>query len=124
MKLDLLKEAVTLYKGPFPPASYSDWASNIRESLERQFVRAAVGAATAAAKGGDLDLAVSLLERIVEADPFNEAATLDLMSYLAQAGRSAATVRVYREYQRLLMESGTQPGERLQAVYRSIVSTA
>jgi predicted ATPase/DNA-binding SARP family transcriptional activator/tetratricopeptide (TPR) repeat protein len=72
---------------------------------------------------GDVDpaQAIDLASRLLEADPLDEAALRNTMTWLARAGQTARARQVYREFvERLADELGLAPSTELQALHGSL----
>ena len=69
--------------------------------------------------------AINLAARLLEADPFDEAALRAYMSWLVRAGQPARARQAYRDYvARIAAELGLVPGAELAAFHDSLVTPA
>lgn len=110
----LLREALTLYQGPFFPGSYDEWASALREHFAAEHQSVLRRLAALRAETGSLDESVEFARQAVAADPLDEEAQSDLIAFLAAAGRPAEALRQYRELERILRdEMGEKPSASL-----------
>jgi ATP/maltotriose-dependent transcriptional regulator MalT/DNA-binding SARP family transcriptional activator len=104
-----LEAAELTYRGDLLEADpYADWAVDLREKARLAYldvVRALAGLATA---DGDHDAQARYLLRILEHDPYDEAAHLDLVRLLALQGRHGEARRRYRLYARSMGEIGVE----------------
>ena len=116
--LRALTASVDLYGGPFAPGVTSEWADHLRTRLETRFLAAGSRLLSRLLKDGAYADAADAARKIVENDPYNEAAYIGLMkAHLAEADRESA-VRAYRQYTELLhSDLGEQPGAEIQSLY-------
>jgi DNA-binding SARP family transcriptional activator len=120
-----LERAVALYRGPFLAACTHDWAFQERQPREQAFLGALETLAARAIASGDADAAERHLRRAVATDPLRESAHRDLMALLADTGRHAAAVQVYRDLRLLLhREINAEPDRETCALFGKIRSEA
>ena len=104
-----LSAAEAAYAGDFLEGdAYEDWASDLREEARVAYVavaRALAGLATAA---GASDEACFFLLRVLERDPYDEKAHLDLVLALDRAGRHGDARRAYAAYTARMNEIGIE----------------
>ena len=96
-------------------------------AFERDRLRAAWRGAAQEHLAGDVAApeAIDLAARLLEADPFDEAALRAYMSWLVRAGQPARARQAYRDYvARLAAELGLVPGSELVAFHDSLVTPA
>jgi len=94
-----LARAEAAYTGAFLEESpYDDWAVPLREEARAAYIQVLRVLAAAAVPSGDHETAVRCQLRILEHDPFDERAHLDLVSALAAAGSHGEARRRYRDY--------------------------
>ena len=95
---DLLEEADRLYAGDYLPDDvYDDWASQRRESLRQLWTGLQLELSRCREQRGDVDGAVSALQRLLDQDRCDERATRELMWLLARHGRRSDALRVYQQ---------------------------
>jgi ATP/maltotriose-dependent transcriptional regulator MalT/DNA-binding SARP family transcriptional activator len=115
-----LEHAAALWTGePLPEERYEDWATTWREHLVDRYAVVLTELTAACERDRDHAGAVDAARRLVELDPFDEAAHRELMVAYARAGRRAAALRQYLECRQVLIDGiGLEPGaasSRLQA---------
>jgi len=98
-----LDAAELAYAGDlFEDDLYSDWAVDLREKARLTYL--GVARALADLAGDDHEARARYLLRILERDPFDERAHLDLVALLARDGRHGEARRRYRLYCRRMDE--------------------
>lgn len=98
---------VDAYRGDFLPADvYEDWSSATRERARARFMAAALRLAEAAREQGDHLAVSSLVDRVLEADPYAELA--HRLAYLSCQDRSdrAAALRVQDRWREAMEDLG------------------
>jgi DNA-binding SARP family transcriptional activator len=119
-----LETAVGLYRGPFQEEFYSEWCETLRRDLEQQYISSLAGLAGYYAAKGDYDWSISLLERIVEMDPYREEVYAELMKAHGRMGNATAALIWYEDYCRTAgKDLGTTPSQELNDLYRQIRET-
>src|SRR5206468_3198153 len=94
----LYRRALELYRGELLPDDlYEEWASSSRERLRAEFVAMAMELAELLEARAELDEAVAVLGRVLEADPIDEDAHRALMRIHALAGRRHEALRQFDE---------------------------
>src|SRR5206468_12942383 len=95
----LLKEASALYGGEFlPEERYSDWIRTRREALQRGWMGSQLELADLRIAREALVIAIEPLDRLLAADPANEAAVQRLIISLAQLDRRGEALRAYHRF--------------------------
>ena len=98
-------EAASLYRGePLPEDRYDDWATPVRERIQRTWRSLCLGLAHQYTRDGSLPRAVQWVERVLESDPLDEEAVRELMGLLGQLRRRAEALQRYRQFERRLDE--------------------
>jgi DNA-binding SARP family transcriptional activator len=107
----LLERAAGFWTGePLPEERYSDWASAWRESLTVRYAEVLAALVEACHADEDHLAATQAARRLVELEPFDEAAHRSLMRAYARSGRRAHALRQYLECRRVLIdELGVEP---------------
>jgi DNA-binding SARP family transcriptional activator/tetratricopeptide (TPR) repeat protein len=106
---DLLATAEAGYAGDFLEEDpYEDWAAPLREEARAAYLAVARALAGRASASGGHDLAVRYHLRVLERDPFDEAAHLGLVMTLTAAGRHGEARRRYRFYVERMDEIGVE----------------
>jgi DNA-binding SARP family transcriptional activator len=94
-----LAAAEALYGGDFLEENpYEDWAVPLREEARAAYIRILRRLAGAAKEATDFDSATRYLLRILEHDPFDERAHLELVLAMSASGRHGEARRTYRSY--------------------------
>jgi DNA-binding SARP family transcriptional activator len=107
---ELLAAADRSYVGdPFADDPYADWAVPIREEARATYLRALRLLAALARDGGDTDLAAAYLRRLLEADPYDEAAHRALVAALVDGGRHGEARRSFARYAEAMAGIGVDP---------------
>lgn len=114
--LPLLAEAVALYTGEFMAGftlpdcpEYDQWQFFQGEHLRQELATALERLAHHYSAGDQVEQAIFYAQRRVELDPLHEPAHRQLMQLYAGTGQSAAALRQYQEYARLLQEELNLP---------------
>jgi len=118
--------AAALSALPFLPSHDGEWVQSIREELERIHTAALELSARGYAMTRDFRAARTAAERLVRAEPYNEAGYRLLIDVLAQAGDRAGAVRVYEQCRDTLRaELGLEPSDETEAsLERALSATA
>jgi LuxR family transcriptional regulator, maltose regulon positive regulatory protein len=119
--LDLYRQALQLYRGPYlTDAGYEEWALPHRDRLTARFVAAAVRAGELTLAAGEPDEALRLASRALETEPWSEDAhRLAVAAHLARGDRAAAR-RAMDTCLRQLDDLGVPPTEDTEIVLRAI----
>jgi DNA-binding SARP family transcriptional activator len=106
----LLSQATARYLGEFcADDPYADWTAGLRELARHTFVEAAAALAAIADERGDPAEAVRQRLRILDVDPYDEVAHLNLIRSLAAQRRHGEARRAYRNYCTRLAELDVDP---------------
>lgn len=92
------EKALQLYRGPFAEAFYSEWAASVRDRVARSSVQALSTLAGFYAGREQYDSAVQCLEKVLEADAFNDDAVFQVATYQAKSGRPTAALAFLDQY--------------------------
>jgi DNA-binding SARP family transcriptional activator/predicted negative regulator of RcsB-dependent stress response len=99
----LLEQAITLYGGDFfPEERTTPWVQTRRQALHQQWMQATLELADLYLDGQRPSMAIDLLNRLIAADPANEAAVQRLMFLLARQQRRVEAVQAYQRLATLL----------------------
>ena len=105
-----LSQAVGRYLGDFfAEDPYADWAAGMRELARHTFVEAAAHLGRLADERGEHGEAVRYRLRILDVDPYDEDAHLDLIRALSAQRRHGEARRAYRTYCSRLEELDLDP---------------
>jgi DNA-binding SARP family transcriptional activator len=107
---ELLETAEEAYRGEFLEEDlYEDWAVSLREEARAAYVAVALKLAELADAAGEHERATGLRLRVLERDPYDEHAHLDLVSTLASRGSPGEARRAYRRYVARMEAIGVEP---------------
>lgn len=123
-----LEEAVALYKGPFlagfslpDSAPFEDWMRHTSEALHQQALAALWRMARHYESERDNVTALQHTQRLLELDPYAEAAQRQMMRLLALSGQRSEALAQYEACRQLLVEElGIGPAEETRALARRI----
>jgi DNA-binding SARP family transcriptional activator len=108
--LAVFRSAEAMYVGDFlEEHPYDEWAIPLREETRSVFVEIATVLASAHAASGDHDGAARRHLRILERDPYNEAAHISLVEAMLRAGRHGTARRLYGNYVSRMAELEVEP---------------
>jgi predicted ATPase/DNA-binding SARP family transcriptional activator len=121
-QLGLLEQATALYRGPLLMALEEQGGHGAdRAHLEQRWRGALRALARLHTEQGSSDAAITLLQRLVRAEPSDEAAQCGLIEALEHTGRRAEALAQYRLCKEVLAtELGVAPGPAAQALYRRL----
>ena len=125
-----LEEAAALYDGPFLDGFYikdadefERWAEEERSRLARMAGEMFEAVSRKAEQAGDFATAAAWWRRVVAIDPLSTRATLGLMTALASAGDTAASLKVGSLHQALLASDlGAPPDPAIDRLAKAIQS--
>lgn len=105
-----LESAEARYTGDFLEEDlYEEWATPLREEARTTYIAVVRGYARLEAEAGNLEKAVALNLRILERDPYDEEAHLELVAVLSGLGRHGEARRFYRAYIARMEELEVEP---------------
>ncbi len=112
--MERLEQAVNLYRGPFMDGFQGEWIEALRQDYEAKYLRLLTTLALHYRELGDHQKAISLLEKAVAIDAYQDDLYCDIIeSYIAQGDRLSA-LRVYQKYNStILKEMASEPPPRL-----------
>jgi DNA-binding SARP family transcriptional activator len=106
----LLDRAESRYVGEFlEDRPHADWATSTREEARATYVQIARIVAGLDLEAGDLDSAARRYLRILERDPYDEPAHLQLIATMSSAGRHGAARQLYGAYAARMAELDVEP---------------
>jgi LuxR family maltose regulon positive regulatory protein len=122
-RLEELRAAVELYRGPLLPDLDSELIRERRAELERRYLEALGRLAEAAYDDGDYRACLRFCHRILEVDPHAEEAHARLMHCLSQLGENLAALAHYRHYVRALRreDPAASPSAFLMDLYQELL---
>ncbi|MGQ9599543.1 MAG: tetratricopeptide repeat protein [Anaerolineae bacterium] len=120
--IQLLEEALALYRGEYLEGVGYEWCMLERERLHRRFLTALETLARLYADQRQLEQAIEVYQRLLAQDPYREAAYRELMVCYYRLGDRAAAIRKYQECVRVLREElGLSPDPETEKVYLDII---
>ena len=128
MPLEELATKTKLYQGEFLQGFYvpalpefEQWVLMEREHLRALAIRALVVLADRYRQVGDVDSGLATTRRLLELEPWYEAAHQQQMLLLARSGRRGAALAQYRTYCALMAnEFGAEPSLEMRSYYERI----
>jgi len=94
--IEALRQAASLYSGPFAPEIYSDWATDLRTNLEDQYLWVLRRLLEQTLRSGDRAETPALCQKILDVDAFDEAAWREFIQYCRDEGHLGLSMRLYR----------------------------
>ncbi len=112
--LERLDHAVNLYRGPFMDGFQSEWIETLRRDYEAEYLRVLTTLACQYRDLGDFQKAISLLEKALGIDAYQDDLYCDIIEcYIAQGDRLSA-LRLYQKYNAtVIKEMASEPPPRL-----------
>ena len=121
-KIQLLEEALSLYRDDYLKGVYDDWCSLERERLRESHLTALASLARLYVTWSQLSKAIELYQRLLVRDPYQEAAHRELMRCFQRQGNRAAAVQQYQDCVEILQdELGLRPTPETENLYLQIV---
>lgn len=118
----LAREALALYKGELLPGDrYADWAAGARESLARLHVQLLDLLVDDAVQKGHQQEALGLLDRLIDADPYEEQHYLQAAELQARGGNRRRALATLSRAERALADLGVSPSRTLLGVRQSLL---
>src|SRR5579883_192197 len=120
----LFEEAAALYNGDFLPEEDDkiEWVESRRDSLRRAWIGLLLELADLRIAREAEPAAIEILERLLAADPANEAAVQRLMTLLARIGRRSEAIQVYQRFTTTLkQEYKIAPLAQTRAIFEHIL---
>ncbi len=106
----LAREALLLYRGELLPGDrYADWAAGYRESFARLHIQLLDLLLDEAMAHEHLQEALALLDRLIEADPYEEHHYLRATELLARSGSRRRALGMLDRAERMLADLGVAP---------------
>jgi two-component SAPR family response regulator len=99
-----LRNAITLYDGPFLNGFYSEWCQRLRNDLEMKFHTALMDLAEYHAIRGDHLQSAELLDKLLKSDPYNEEAQCRIVENYIDADEPLIALQHLKGYARVCRE--------------------
>jgi DNA-binding SARP family transcriptional activator len=110
----LARDALVLYRGELLPGDrYADWAAGYRESFARLHIQLLDLLLEEAVTHEHLQEALALLDRLIEADPYEENHYLRAAELLAKSGNRRRALATLERAERMLADLGVPPSRGL-----------
>jgi len=121
--VQLCRQAVRLYKGPFLPAdSDLDWAVSLRETLKERLLRAIIAGGRYYEDAGQWDQGAAFYLQGIDVDNLAEELYRRLIICCQKLGNKADAVKTYNRCRSILKsELGIEPSAETEAAYSSII---
>jgi two-component SAPR family response regulator len=120
--VELLEEALTLYRGDYLQGIYADWPVLERERLRSRYLDALETLAQQYATGRNLRRAIELCRRLLSQDPYRETVHRQVMRCYLRLGDRAAAIRQYQVCVEILRDDlGLSPAKETEEVYLEII---
>jgi DNA-binding SARP family transcriptional activator len=122
--IEKLETAAGFYRGePLVEDRYEDWAIAIRGRVQRTWREICLRLARLHEKAGELQVAATWLDRILEVDPLDEEAMIPLLTVLGELGRRTEALRRFHQFaQGLEREMELAPSEEMLRVVEELKS--
>jgi DNA-binding SARP family transcriptional activator len=121
-EIEYLQRAIRLYRSDLLPGCYDDWIQPERARLRQAFLQALERLSDLLRARGDYQAAIHAFERLIQAEPLQEASYRQLMACYARNGDRAAALKVYHHcVTTLRQELGLAPDAATQAAYRQLL---
>lgn len=123
-RLDLYEEAIAIYGGDLLIEDrYAEWAEGLRQELRDLHNDLLIELSHLYVAAGKLELAAEHLQRLLQADPLNEAANRLMMRLYAEVGSRQKAHRQYKTFRAALRrEIGARPSEETETLIRDILA--
>ncbi|WP_438431413.1 response regulator [Gorillibacterium sp. sgz500922] len=117
----MLKQAATLYTGPFLKGKTYDWASTKTRRLEQDYMELLELGARLFLEQNQVEQALQTYDQILLLDGLREDITQQVLRLLIGLGRTSEAIRRYRRLEEvLLQELGTQPSPPIREMMRRL----
>ncbi|HEY8477679.1 MAG TPA: BTAD domain-containing putative transcriptional regulator [Chloroflexota bacterium] len=120
-RIDLLRRAVDLYRGPYLPGWYADWCEERRRYYEERCLSSLVEVAGYHRARGEHAESLAFYQRVLDIDPLHDEVHERVIEAYLTLGDGISALHHYQRYVDLLRrELGVEPGPRLAALHRRI----
>jgi LuxR family maltose regulon positive regulatory protein len=117
-----LERAVELYAGPFLTEFYTEWVEVRRRELENAYLKILSLLADLQAKKGNFEKAVTLLEKSIAIDPWQEDTYYRIMRLHVAGRNKPLALRMYQQYLNTLAgEKELDASPEIKDLYRKLV---
>jgi two-component SAPR family response regulator/Flp pilus assembly protein TadD len=123
VKIQHLKNALALYKGPYLPKMDYEWALVQRENLHQKYLAIASNLIDLLIETKQYQQAIAYSDRAIEIDPCLEAAHRSAMVAYSALGDKAGMVRQFDKCKKLLLNDlGVTPSPQTETLYRTLIN--
>jgi LuxR family transcriptional regulator, maltose regulon positive regulatory protein len=121
-KEDIVFEyAIELYGGPFLAEFYTDWVEDRRRDLENAYLRILSQSAEINAKQGNYSVAISLLEKYIAIDPYQEDIYYRIMNLHLAVNNKPSALRIYKQYLDSLSGQEVKASSEIENLYKQLI---
>lgn len=123
VRMSAWKRAADLYRGPFLKGHDDSWIKDRREEFLSGYIEVLTEMAAVWHDRGRHEIALSLLQKGVEADPHNEILRQDVMNLYNHMGRRSEAAAHYQSWTAWLKEQNLKPSEMMRAFYDNLFAS-
>ncbi|MGH9087411.1 MAG: BTAD domain-containing putative transcriptional regulator [Acidimicrobiales bacterium] len=117
------RAALDQYRGELLPGDrYADWASGAREAVDRTYLRLLDLLVDDALGDGRTSEALSLLDRLAEADPYDERHQIQIAEVHLEAGNRRRALDALERAERILDDLGVAPSPAVRRLREALTS--
>ncbi|MEM9092752.1 MAG: BTAD domain-containing putative transcriptional regulator [Cyanobacteria bacterium P01_F01_bin.53] len=121
-RIDLLEQAISLYKGDLLPSCYDEWIEPHRNQLRQQATVALENLIELLAAQQQPRSAIAYAQQLRQLDPLSESGYCYLMKLHDAMGDRATALRVYHQCMAILQEElGVDPSPETRELYEAIL---
>lgn len=121
-RAELLRRAMTLWRGEPLAGLPGEWAARVRQDWHRRHIDTVVQWARSLLRRGEPDAVIDPLTRLADDHPLDEPVAVALLHALAAAGRGAQALAYYaRLRERLADALGADPSAELRQLHQAIL---
>lgn len=126
IKLNLLMQALTLYRGDYlPKSAFESWVMPLNSYYRTRYIQAAHSAVSLLNEAGRFEDIVSLCRRASVIDPYDESIHLALIQALVATGAQQEAMSHYNYVTEMFFSHfGVTPSRELTQLYKEIVRTS
>ncbi len=118
-----LERAIDLYRGPFMQESYSEWTEMRRRQLEDKHLKCISMLSDLYGGKGHYDRAITLLEKSLAIDPYQDEIYCKIMGWHLVVGDKASALRTYKRYvDTVAAETDSTFSPRMKEMYKRVIT--
>jgi ATP/maltotriose-dependent transcriptional regulator MalT/DNA-binding SARP family transcriptional activator len=123
VKIQHLKNALSLYKGPYLPKIDYEWVLVQRENLHQKYLAIASTLIDLLIETKQYQQVIAYSDRAIEIEPCSEAAHRSAMIAYSALGDKAGMVRQFDKCKKLLLSDlGITPSPQTESLYRTLIN--